>query len=60
VCDLLYGGVSIWNTQGHIVGWLIINKLEGIWKEAIVGLIEAVSRNFPGGTEGNHEIPQAG
>jgi hypothetical protein len=30
------------------------NELEWIWKEA-VGLIEVISRQFPGGNEDNHE-----
>jgi hypothetical protein len=30
------------------------NKLERIWKEVVM-LMEVLSRDLPGGTEGNHE-----
>jgi hypothetical protein len=35
-----------------MVAWVITDELDGMWKEAVVAIFEAFSRNKPGGTEG--------
>jgi hypothetical protein len=34
-----------------MIGWLMSNKLERMWEEAVVTYFEVPSRNFPRGTE---------
>jgi hypothetical protein len=41
-------------------GFMNGDKLERIWKEAVVALIEVVSQPLPGGTEVNHGKRQSG
>jgi hypothetical protein len=36
------------------------DKLERIWKEAVVALIEVLSQPLPGGTEVKHDKRQSG
>jgi hypothetical protein len=36
------------------------NKLEGIWKEAVMAQFKVLSHHLPGGTEENQEKPMSG
>jgi hypothetical protein len=42
-----------------MIGCLMDNELEGMWKEAVVALLKVLFRHLPGGTEENYDKPQA-
>jgi len=42
-----------------VVQWLVNDRLEGMWKEAVCSLWSE-SQNFPGGSEEDHEYPRRG
>jgi hypothetical protein len=38
-----------------MIGWLMNNHLERIWKEVVMAYLKVLSWHLPGGTEENHE-----
>jgi hypothetical protein len=43
----------------RMVERLVNDELERVWKEALVGYLKYIWRNFHGGTKENHEKPQS-
>jgi hypothetical protein len=43
-----------------MMGCVMTDELEIIWKEVVVFLIEVLSRYFPGEMEETHENPRSG
>jgi hypothetical protein len=42
-----------------MIGWLMNNESERIWKKAVVADFKVLSRNLRGGIEENHEKSQS-
>jgi hypothetical protein len=46
--------------QRQTAGLLVNTQLEGMWKEAVAGIFEELSRHLSGGTMKHQEKTQAG